>query len=218
MPAASPFAQPQLADAPEPMSPAARLVKKGFVRWFDRGGWTVTGALPLPGKAVIMGGPHTSNWDFLVFVGAMEKLQVEASYIGKASLFRFGPMARFMRGLGGIPVERSIRNDLVAQVSERLRRAERMLLVIAPEGTREATPEWRMGFYRIALAAGVPIVPAGPDYERKAAVFAPPIQPTGDPERDLRPAWRFFRTLVPRYPDKVLFPDGSGMDLGEEAS
>lgn len=159
-----------------------------------------------------MGGPHTSNWDFLVFVGAMEALGVDAAYIGKASLFRWGPMARFMKGLGGIPVERSTRNDLVSQVSARFEKTERMLLVIAPEGTREATTEWRMGFYRIALAAGVPIVPAGPDYKRKVAIFGAPIYPTGDPDTDLAPAFAFFRTLVPRYPDKVLFPDGAGMD------
>lgn len=182
------------------------------MRWFDRSGWTCEGVLPLPPKAVIMGGPHTSNWDFLVFLGAMEALGVEASYIGKASLFRWGPMARFMKGLGGIPVERTVRNDLVAQVSQRLIEADRMLLIIAPEGTREPTTDWRMGFYRIALAAGVPIVPGGPDYIRKIAIFGAPIMPTGDPEADLAPAFDFFRTLVPRFPDKVLFPDGSGMD------
>jgi 1-acyl-sn-glycerol-3-phosphate acyltransferase len=187
-------------------------VKHGFIRWFERNGWGAEGALPLPDKAVIMGGPHTSNWDFLVFVGAMESLGVEAHYIGNASQLRFGPMARFKRGLGGNPVERGLNNDLVAQVSAHLRDAERMLLVIAPEGTREATTDWRMGFYRIALAAGVPIVPGGPDYGRKAAIFAPPIWPTGDAEADLKPAWDFFRTLVPKYPDKVLFPDGTGMD------
>ncbi|GAA4008656.1 lysophospholipid acyltransferase family protein [Sphingomonas swuensis] len=206
------IAYPHLPAAPLPMSRPARLVKHGFVRWFDRGGWSVEGFLPLPDKAVVMGGPHTSNWDFLVFVGAMERMGVQASYIGKASLFRFGPMARFMRGLGGIPVERGMKNDLVAQVSDRLRAADRMLLVIAPEGTREATTEWRMGFYRIALAAGVPIVPGGPDYGRKAAVFGTPIWPTGDPEKDLKPAWEFFRSLTPLHPDKVLFPDGTGMD------
>jgi 1-acyl-sn-glycerol-3-phosphate acyltransferase len=203
--------------SPPPLSPLGAWVKRRFVRWFDRGGWSCEGALPLPAKAVVMGGPHTSNWDFLVFVGAMEKLGVEAGYIGKASLFRWGPMARFMKGLGGIPVERSMRNDLVAQVSQQLRNAERMLLVIAPEGTREATTEWRMGFYRIALAAGVPIVPGGPDYSRKVAVFGAPIMPTGDPDKDLEPAWAFFRTLVPLHPDQVLFPDGTGMDASGAA-
>jgi 1-acyl-sn-glycerol-3-phosphate acyltransferase len=64
-------------------------VKRRFVRWFDRGGWTCEGALPLPPKAVIMGGPHTSNFDFLIFVGALETMGVEASYVGKASLFRW---------------------------------------------------------------------------------------------------------------------------------
>lgn len=200
------------------MSLPARWVKRGFVQWFNRGGWRCEGALPLPDKAIIMGGPHTSNWDFLVFVGAMQQMKVEARYIGKASLFRWGPMARFMRALGGIPVERSVKNDLVAQVSAELMRATRMLLVIAPEGTREATTEWRMGFYRIALAAGVPIVPAGPDYGRNVAVFGEPIWPTGDPEKDLKPAWDFFRTLVPRHPDKVLFPDGRGMDADASAA
>ncbi len=194
------------------LSPLASWVKRRFVRWFDGGGWRCEGVLPLPPKAVIMGAPHTSNWDFLIFVGAMESLGVSASYIGKASLFRWGPMARFMKGLGGIPVERSVRNDLVAQVSGAMREADRMLLVVAPEGTREPTTDWRMGFYRIALAAGVPIVPAGPDYPRKVAIFGPPIVPTGDPAKDLEPAWAFFRTLVPRHPDQVLFPDGGGMD------
>ena len=190
----------------------ALQVKRGFVRWFVGNGWTVEGALPLPAKAVVMGGPHTSNWDFLVFVGAMEMLRADARYLGKASLFRFGPMGRFMRGLGGIPVERGIKTDLVADVSKRMRDAERMLLVIAPEGTRQPTTHWRSGFYRIAHAAGVPIVPGGPDYGRKAAVFGEPIWPTGDMEADLEPAWEFFRTLVPRHPHKVRFPDGSGMD------
>jgi 1-acyl-sn-glycerol-3-phosphate acyltransferase len=187
-------------------------VKRRFVRWFERGGWSCEGALPLPAKAVIMGGPHTSNWDFLIFIGAMEAMGAQAGYIGKASLFRWGPMGRFMKGLGGIPVERSVKNDLVSQVSERFREADRMLLVIAPEGTREATSEWRMGFYRIALAAGVPIVCGGPDYGRKVAIFSEPIWPTGDPDKDLEPAWAFFRTLVPLHPDKVLFPDRTGMD------
>jgi len=200
-------------DAASPsLSRPAIFVKRQLLRWFTRNGWTVEGALPLPPKAVIMGAPHTSNYDFLIFLGAMETLRVEARYIGKSSLFRWGPMARFMRGVGGIPVDRSTRNDLVAQVTAQFRAADRMLLVIAPEGTRDPTTDWRMGFYRIALAAGVPIVPGGPDYDRKVAIFGEPIFPTGDPDRDLAPAFAFFRTLVPRFPDKVLFPDGTGMD------
>lgn len=200
------------ATAQPTLSPAASFAKRRLLHWFERHGWSLGGALPLPPKAVVMGAPHTSNWDFLVFLGAMEKLGVQGRYIGKSSLFRWGPMARFMRGVGGIPVDRTTRNDLVAQVSAQLRAADEMLLVIAPEGTRSPTRDWRKGFYRIALAAGVPIVPAGPDYARKLAIFGDPIRPTGDLDSDLRPAFDFFRSLVPRFPDKVLFPDGTGMD------
>ncbi|WP_344695854.1 1-acyl-sn-glycerol-3-phosphate acyltransferase [Sphingomonas rosea] len=195
-----------------PLSRPATLVKRALLGWFERGRWDVEGALPLPPKAVIMGAPHTSNYDFLIFLGAMEKLRVEGRYIGKASLFRWPPMARFMRAVGGIPVDRTVKNDLVAQAAAEFGKSDHMLLVIAPEGTRDPTTQWRMGFYRIALAAGVPIVCAGPDYTRKVAIFSEPIVPTGDMERDLQPAWAFFRTLKPRFPDKVLFPDGTGMD------
>jgi hypothetical protein len=121
-------------------------------------------------------------------------------------------MAGFMRGMGGIPVVRDARNDLVEQVAERIRRADQFALVIAPEGTRDPTSQWRTGFYRIAMAAGVPIQCAGPDYERRRGVFGPIIQPTGDFERDMAPAYSFFRTLKPRHPERVLFPDGFGMD------
>ena len=74
------------------------------------------------------------------------------------------------------------------------------------------TTHWRSGFYRIALAAGVPIVCAGPDYARKRAVLGPVIAPTGDFAADMAPAWAFFRTLVPRHPERALFPDGFGID------
>jgi 1-acyl-sn-glycerol-3-phosphate acyltransferase len=194
-----------------PMSPLARLAKGALLTGFDQAGWDVEGNLPLPPKVVVMGAPHTSNWDFIVFMSAMEKLGLEAHFIGKHSLFRW-PIDDFMRGMGGIPVDRTSRNDLTEQVAARIRAAERFALVIAPEGTRQPTTEWRSGFYRIAMAAGVPIQCAGPDYQRRRGVFGPVIHPTGDFAADMAPAWTFFRTLRPRHPERVLFPNGFGMD------
>lgn len=193
------------------MSPLAGLVKRALLTGFDRAGWDVEGNLPLPPKVVIMGAPHTSNWDFIVFMSAMEKLGLEAHFIGKHSLFRW-PVGDFMLGMGGIPVDRTARNDLTEQVAARIRAAERYALVIAPEGTREPTTRWRTGFYRIAMAAGVPIQCAGPDYPRLRGVFGPVIHPTGDFKQDMAPAWAFFRTLKPQHPERALFPDGFGMD------
>jgi 1-acyl-sn-glycerol-3-phosphate acyltransferase len=81
------------------------------------------------------------------------------------------------------------------------------ILVIAPEGTRSATKNWKTGFYQIALKAGVPIVCAGPDYPGKRGVFGPVIRPTGNYDKDLKPAFAFFRTLTPRHPERAAFPD-----------
>lgn len=179
--------------------------------WFEHNGWDVAGSAPPVSKFVVMGAPHTSNWDFLVFLGTVERFGIRPRFIGKHSLFRW-PAGNFMRALGGVPVDRSARGDLVAQMADRFASEDEFALVIAAEGTRRPTAEWRTGFYRIALAAGVPIQCAGPDYQRKLGIFGPLIWPTGDYQADMAPAFAFFRTLKPLHPDRVRFPDGSGMD------
>ena len=60
-----------------------------------------------------------------------------------------------------------------------------MLLVLAPEGTRAAAPEWKRGFHLIALGAGVPIVPAACNYRTKVITFGPAVMPGGDYAADL---------------------------------
>ena len=153
-----------------------------------------------------MGASHTSNWDFLVFLGTVAALGRQVRFIGKHSLFRW-PMGGFMRALGGVPVDRGSSQDLVSQIVAQFDAHDDFVLVVAPEGTRSATSRWRTGFYQIALKAGVPIVCAGPDYARKRGVFGPVIRPTGDFAGDMKPAWAFFRSLVPRHPDRAAFPD-----------
>ena len=176
--------------------------------WYRRAGWTIEGSLPPTRKFVLMGAPHTSNWDFLVFLGTVEAAGVRPRFIGKDSLFRW-PMGDFMRGLGGVPVDRSAPGDMVDQMAAQFAANDEFALIIAAEGTRDPTTRWRTGYYRIAQAAGVPIACAGPDYERKVGIFGPTINPTGDYEVDMKPAWAFFKTLKPKHPERVLFPDGS---------
>lgn len=153
-----------------------------------------------------MGASHTSNWDFLVFLGTVAALGRQVRFIGKHSLFKW-PMGGFMRALGGVPVNRSLPQDLVSQIAAQFAAHDDFVLVIAPEGTRSATTNWRTGFYQIALKANVPIVCAGPDYLLKRGVIGPVIHPTGDMEADLKPAFAFFRTLHPRHPERAGFPD-----------
>jgi 1-acyl-sn-glycerol-3-phosphate acyltransferase len=184
-----------------------RLIRRLLLLWFRRGGWTISGTLPPDPKFVLMGASHTSNWDFLVFLGAVQGLGRKVHFIGKHSLFRW-PLGGFMRALGGIPVDRGSRQDLVGQVVAQFHAHDEFILVVAPEGTRSRTTEWKTGFYQIALKAGVPIVAAGPDFPTRRGVFGPVIRPTGDYAADMKPAFAFFRTLTPRHPERAAFPEG----------
>ena len=195
-----------------PMSLPARLLKWASVRLFEKGGWKVVGTLPPDlKKFVIAGANHTSNFDFIVFLGVVEHFGLTPRYLGKHSLFRW-PIGGFMRAMGGVPVDRRKRANMVAQVVEKIEAAEEFALVIAIEGTRSATTEWRTGYYRIAMEAGVPIVCAGPDYTNKLGVLGPIIHPTGDMEKDMAPAMQFYKSLIAADPSKAVFPDGSGPD------
>ena len=184
-----------------------RLVRRIIIFWFERSGWTISGTLPPDRKFVIMGASHTSNWDFLVFLGAVHAVGRQIRYVGKHSLFRW-PIGGFMRALGGVPVDRSARQDLVSQIVAQFEAHDDFILVVAPEGTRSFTTRWKSGFYQIALKAGVPIVAAGPDYPTKRGVFGPVIRPTGNYSEDMKPAFAFFRTITPKHPERAGFPDG----------
>ncbi len=165
--------------------------------------------LPAVPKFIIVGAPHTSNWDFPVFVGTVETLGRRVRFIGKDSLFRW-PLGWLMRSLGGVPIKRDVRQDTVTPVAAQIASHDRFALIVAAEGTRGPTTRWRTGFYQIALKAGIPIVCAGPDYPRKQAIIGPVITPTGNYDADMKPAFAFFRTLHPKFPERSAFPpDGS---------
>ncbi len=183
-----------------------RLIRWALLQWFRGSGWTIAGHLPPDPKFVIMGASHTSNWDFLVFLGAVQALGRKVHFIGKHSLFKW-PLGGFMRALGGIPVDRSASQDLVSQVVAQFDAHDDFILVVAPEGTRSRTTNWKTGYYQIALKAGVPIVAAGPDFPTRRGAFGPIIRPTGNYADDMKPAFAFFRTLTPRHPERAAFPD-----------
>jgi 1-acyl-sn-glycerol-3-phosphate acyltransferase len=156
-------------------------------------GWRIEGSLP-PGaaKSVLIAAPHTSNWDLPYTLMVAFQLQLHIYWMGKASIFRwpFGPV---MRWLGGIPVNRETSNNLVAASAAAITAADGPLqLVVPPEGTRGKTRHWKTGFYYIALQAGVPIVLAYMDYERKLSGLGPVFVPTGDIEADMAEIKRFY--------------------------
>ena len=158
----------------------------------------MAGDVPDLAKAVIIVAPHTSNWDFPVGVAAMLALDLELTFLGKHTLFE-GPLAPLMRGLGGIPVDRSHPGaGVVEEMAARFRAADRLLLALSPEGTRTTVDRWKTGFYRIAAAAGVPIVAVALDWGRREIRFGPVLTPSGDLEADLGLLRVFFAGVIGR--------------------
>ena len=173
-------------------------ITQAVVLWLFRWkGWSVSGERPAARKFVITGAPHTSNWDFIFFIGTVNHLALKPSFMGKVSLFK-GPLKRFMYDMGGLPVDRSKRNNnYVEQAAGHFERADDLALVVAPEGSRGSDGTWRSGFYHIALRAGVPIVPAWVNHATKKGGVGPAIMPTGDYAADLAKIAAFYRSVMP---------------------
>ena len=163
-------------------------------------GWTFRGALPELPKYVIVVAPHTSNWDFPVGVAALFATDLEAHWFGKESLFR-GPMGIGMRLLGGRPVRRDTPDGVVAEMAAAVAPAPRFVIALAPEGTRRQVDHWRTGFYRIAEAADIPIVPVSFDWSRREIGIHAPMRATGDLRHDVAALQALYEPRMARHPD-----------------
>ncbi|HEU0293344.1 MAG TPA: lysophospholipid acyltransferase family protein [Anaerolineales bacterium] len=158
-------------------------------------GWRVDGTLPDLPKFILVGAPHTSNWDFVLFLGVIFTLRANVRFMGKAELFR-NPLGWFFYYCGGVPVDRKKSTGLVEQMVEACNKAENFILTIAPEGTRHHVTEWKRGFYHIARGAGIPIVLAVVDGKHKTVRIGQIFNPTGDIEADLKTIKGFFSGIV----------------------
>jgi 1-acyl-sn-glycerol-3-phosphate acyltransferase len=170
------------------------------MRWLARmffrlRGWEYTGIKPEARRFVAIGAPHTSNWDFVILLAVASHFGFKPKTIGKATLVR-GPFGGLMTRLGIIPVKRDSGQGMVEQMAQAFAESADLALVLAPEGTRGAEPYWRSGFYQIALAAGVPIVPARVDAARKQAGVGLAFMPTGDVTADMDVLRDFYTGAV----------------------
>jgi 1-acyl-sn-glycerol-3-phosphate acyltransferase len=164
-------------------------------------GWRVEGSLPVGvSRAVVIAAPHTTNWDLPYMLAVSYVLGVRPSWLGKRELFH-APFGGVMRWLGGIPVDRDRRMNLVEQAADRLREADRLFLVIPPSGTRSRAPHWKSGFYHIARTARVPIVCAFLDYATKTGGIGPVFIPSADLGADMDRLRLFYRDVRGKYPD-----------------
>ena len=176
----------------------SRIVRRIIMALYRFKGWKLDGHLPGIDKFVIAGAPHTSNWDFVFFVGATAEEGVEPNFMGKHTLFQ-GLMRNFMFDMGGIPIDRTKRSNVVEQVAAEFAARDHLALVIAAEGTRSSNGEWKSGFYNIARAANVPIVPAWVCNKDMVLGFGPAIVPTESYGETLLEIARFMRSKRPDY-------------------
>lgn len=153
--------------------------------------WTLR-STPAPATpSVLIGAPHTSNWDFVLMLAITWRLGMTFRWLGKASLFA-GWREPIMRGLGGIPVDRAHPSRVVDDVVARIRNGEVFGLVVTPEGTRSSGKYWKSGFYRIAREAGLPLTLGYVDRTTMTSGLGPTVHLTGDVRADMDRVRAFY--------------------------
>ncbi len=163
-------------------------------------GWRTKGQVPNLKKFVLIAAPHSTNWDFVYFLLIIFKLKMPVRWMGKDTMF-ISPFKRLLKGLGGIPVNRTVKGNLVRSMAEKFKGSDRMILTIAPSGTRQKVRQWKTGFYHIALQAGIPVVLGFLDYKKKYGGIGPVFYPTGDLDKDLKSIQTFYKDKSGKYPE-----------------
>jgi 1-acyl-sn-glycerol-3-phosphate acyltransferase len=177
---------------------------RALLMWFyHRQGWKAVGEIPEPRRFIIIAAPHTSNWDFVYYLGLTQSLSITPRFMAKTSLFRW-PMRNFMLDMGGVPVDRDKGGNYVQAMIDEFARHKEFMLTIAPEGTRGAVRKWKTGFYHIAMGANVPMVLGMMDYAKKTGGLGPMIWPTGDYEADMAKVAEVYAGVTPRHPEKQM--------------
>lgn len=154
--------------------------------------WRVIGSLPEgQRKYVLIVAPHTSNWDFILFVFAVSVLRLQPSVLIKSTLF-VGPLGWFLRYCGAIPVNRTQANSLVDYIAGIYAEREEFVLIITPEGTRSANPNWKRGFHHVARKAEVPVLVVYVDSAIRTIGIEGLMEPSDDVDADINKLKQFY--------------------------
>lgn len=168
------------------------------LRFFN---WKIVGRFANVAKSIVVGAPHTSNWDFFLMLLLKGATGEDLHWIGKDSLFRW-PLGGLMKRLGGIPVNRRASSNFVDQMVEKFGEYERIKIAISPEGTRGKTKNWKTGFYYMAVGAKVPIQLVSIDYAIRTLEIGPLLWPTGELQQDFEAIRNFYTGKAGKHPKK----------------
>ena len=179
--------------------------RKGFRYTFARLvlkllGWKIEYKLPESPKFILVAAPHTSNWDLPVMLLISMAIGIQLHWVAKDSLFK-GWFGRYLRWLGGIPVNRASRTNFTEQVVRVFNNFEQLIIVISPEATRSRSDYWRTGFYHIAQGAKIPIALGFLDYGRKTGGIGPAIMPCGNIGDDFSVIREFYKDITGLKPE-----------------
>tara|TARA_B100000214_G_scaffold330776_1_gene271395 strand:+ start:420 stop:1010 length:591 start_codon:yes stop_codon:yes gene_type:complete len=163
-------------------------------------GWKFKGDIPRSDRIILVAGPHTSNWDFLLALAFIFGLNLNVFWVGKHTLFKNG-FSKIMRKLGGIPVDRASPELLMNEVSHIVKKQQGVIIAISPEGTRKKVERLKSGFLRIAKTTNSQILLAGIDFESKLIHFGKLFKPSGNTESDLLNVHNYFRQFKGKRPE-----------------
>lgn len=183
-------------------------MKKIAVLFLKLLGWKLVNKIdPMPKKYVLIGGPHTSNWDALYGLSAAKGFGLRFKIMAKSSFFVF-PLGYLLKAMGGLPVDRSKKNSLVDQTSDYFKKTDSLAVILAPEGTRKKVTNLKKGFYYIAQKAGVPIIVGYMDYKNKVVCLDHIIEAKEtDPEKIeacIKNIQVFYSKIEGRHPENGI--------------
>ena len=162
-------------------------------------GWKTIGNFPTDQRVVMVAGPHTSNWDFVLAMSFILSLDVNIHWVGKHSIFKRG-FRRILRKMGGIPVNRAEPKELKNEIHNITEKYKGFMIAIAPEGTRKKVEKLKSGFLRIANETNSKIMMAGIDFSKKTIELGDFFSPSGDVDKDLQFINEYFSNFSGKHP------------------
>jgi 1-acyl-sn-glycerol-3-phosphate acyltransferase len=212
----------QISDA-RPVQFQGNVLVQRLLRW---AGWQIyfDGFPCLQG--VMVGYPHTSNWDFILMVMVKWATGLQVKFLAKDSLFRYPIFSPWLRSLGGVAIDRSAANGVVGQLVELLRQYKNsqqyFWIGLAPEGTRRLTPGWKSGFYQVALQAEVPLCLLRIDWGHKTVDFRQVLSLSGHMQNDYVQMAQAFEGVQGFHPQQASpirpLESGTSVSVGETRS
>jgi 1-acyl-sn-glycerol-3-phosphate acyltransferase len=180
------------------MSKIKSTVRPGWAKFcgklLRRMGWESIGGPMKEKKAIVLGVPHTSVWDFLVSYLFYTQFGKVAHIMIKKEFF-FWPLGPILRACGAVPVDRDSAASMVRSLIHEMDQAEEFHLAIAPEGTRKAVKRWKTGFHLIARETGATVYVGYYDWGRKRISVGEPIELTDDPKADMQRIYDIYRPM-----------------------